>query len=371
MTCTLCGFSETETILAKQEIPIFTNADDESKKDFPKHSCILKQCRTCGHVFQPTTKKLRTALENIYHSGHAQITTSPGMGNWGTERAKYLFDKLKGIDKYKTKSVLEVGCGNGYMLNFLRDQGFEDLVGIDPSIKRTKKIDGVQFLNEFISKELKLDTKFEFIFSFGVYEHIDDIDSITNFCTNHLEDDGMLFIYVPNCKKGLTVADPALFAHEHLQYFVPNSIKYHLSKHGYEVIDNQSDDHAIAVYAKKYEGNAHEGYIIESYKQFQTKIDEKLEMVKNILCNNNVLIHGACNSLNNILGWLDGEFDYNLIDNDNTKYGKIFFNKKVESFSTIDLNNFDTVLILPVYFSDEIKTAYIKKGFCGEFVTIA
>ena len=372
MKCPLCGLSKIETILEKRAIPIFTSANDESKVDFGKHSCILKQCKGCGHVFQPTSKKLINALQKIYDSEFAQISTPLGEGNWGTERAPYLFNKMSDIDKYKTKSVLEIGCGNGYILKSLRNRGFRNLVGIDPSINLKKKTDGILFLREFITNDLKLNTRFDFIFSFGVYEHIDDINSITSFCTNHLNEGGYLFIDVPNCKKGLTFADPALFVHEHIQYFVPNLIKYHLSKHGYEIVNDQSDDYAIAVYAKKNEEAYDEKYIIESYKQFHNKIDEKLELVKNILCDDEkVIIHGACNSLNNILGWQDDDFDYTLVDNDNTKHGKTFYDKKVKPLSAIDLENYGTVLILPAYYSDAIKADYLKKGFRGKFVNIA
>ena len=372
MKCPLCRLSKFETILEKKAIPIFTSADDESRVDFGKHNCILNQCRACGHIFQPASKKLKNALQKIYDSEYAQLTTSLGEGNWGEERAIYLFEKLNSINEFKTKSILEIGCGNGYILKSLSKRGFKDLVGIDPSINLEKQTKGIKFLREFITSDLKLNSKFDFIFSFGVYEHIDDINSVTSFCTNHLKEGGSLFIYVPNCKKGLALGDPALFIHEHIQYFVPDLIKYHLSTHGYEIVDDQSDDHAIAVYAKKNAEVYEEKYIIDSHKEFQNKINEKLELFKTSLCkDDNVIIHGACNSLNNILGWQDADFNFTLVDNDNTKYGKTFYDKKVEPLSAIDLANYGTVLILPAYYSDAIKADYLKKGFQGKFVNIA
>ena len=368
MDCPLCGFSESETILAKPSITIFTNTSDEFGENFGKHNCILKQCKRCGHVFQPISKKLRNTLEGIYQSNQAQLTTSLGVGSWGKERAPYLFEKLKGIDNYKTKSVLEVGCGNGYILKILKEVGFQHLVGIEPSLEKTEEVDGILFLKEFASNKINLDTRFDFIFTSGVYEHIPDIDSITSFCNNHLDDNGVLFIYVPNCSRYLADGDPAVFAHEHIHYFVESSIKCHLSKYGYEVIDNQSDDHALAVYAKKNDVIRNENFVVEAYKKFQNKIDGKLEKVSKILSDNNsVIIHGACNGLNNILGWLGRDFDYTLVDNDNTKHGKTFFGKRVESFDTLNLVNYDTVLIIPAYFSEAIKAAYVERGFRGQF----
>ena len=107
------------------------------------------------------------------------------------------------------------------------------------------------------------------------------------------------------------------------------------------------------------------------FNQFESKVDRKLEVVKNILSTSNVIVHGACNTLNNILGWLDGDFDFTLVDNDNTKHGKKYFNKIVESLSSINVKNYSKVIILPAYFSNDIKADYIKKGFEGEFIVIS
>jgi SAM-dependent methyltransferase len=369
MICSICGSSKIQTILAKLAIPIFTNANDKDLS-LNKYPCNLVQCGDCGHVFQPVSKALKNALEEVYNSEHAQLSTPLGVGNWGEDRAHYSVDRLKGIEEYKNKDVLEIGCGNGYVLKLLKNLGFKSLFGIEPSIK-TKQLDGISFIKSFITEETKIDLSFDFIFSFGVYEHVDDINSMTSFCSRHLNDGGMVFIYVPNCEHQLALGDFDVFAHEHIQCFVPNSLRRHLMEHGYEIIDDQSDEHAIAVYAKKINKKNIEKYTFEVFNQFESKVDRKLEVVKNIFSTSNVIVHGACNTLNNILGWLDGDFDFTLVDNDNTKHGKKYFNKIVESLSSINVKNYSKVIILPAYFSNDIKADYIKKGFEGEFIVIS
>ena len=85
----------------------------------------------------------------------------------------------------------------------------------------------------------------------------------------------------------------------------------------------------------------------------------------------NIIIHGACNALNNISGWIGKDFDYTLVDNDDKKQGKIFFGKRVQSTVSIDLNNYDTVLILSSHtFINTIKTSYKKRGFVGHFESV-
>ena len=370
--CPLCGYSMSQTILDKRAIPIFTRAGDESNKKFGVYKCILKQCEKCRHVFQPLSKDLKRALELMYKSSKcAQISTPLGIGNWGKERALHLLEKLKRINKYKTESVLEIGCGSGYILKVLKEMGFQDLVGIEPSIEKTEKIDGVLFLKEFVTKELCLDKKFDFIFSFNVYEHVENIDNMTFFISNHLKVNGEIFIYTPNCHKSLITGDPEVFSHKHTQYFDESSIKYHLSKHEFDVIESLSDDYSIAIHARKTGKNYQNESSVMLYDNYQEKLDEKLEKVKNLLLKNKkIIIHGACNSLHNIIGWLGRDSDFLLVDNDNSKCGKIFFNKKVHDISSVNLEDFDTVLIVPTPFSDAIKSSYMQKGFCGQFVMV-
>ena len=369
MSCPICGYSNFESILSKSSIPIFTNAGDKGKV-FNKYPCKLDQCKDCGHVFQPQSDSLRDTLISVYHSDEAQLSTPLGEGNWGKDRVKYSVGRLEGIEQFKNKPVLEVGCGNGYVLNSLKKLGFKTLYGIDSSTE-TKNLNGISFIKKFITEKTQLKLNFDFIFSFGVYEHVSDINSLTTFCSNHLNDDGMLFIYVPNCYQQLTLGDPGVFTHEHVHCFVPSSIKNHLLKHGYEIVDDKTDEHAIAVYAKKVKRKKDEKHTFELFNHFQNKIDQKLDDIKNILPKGNIIIHGASSALNNILNWLNSDFDFTLVDNDNTKHGKKYFNKKVEPISSIDIKNFNTVIILPVFFSKDIKADYIKRGFKGKFIEMS
>ena len=94
-----------------------------------------------------------------------------------------------------------------------------------------------------------------------------------------------------------------------------------------------------------------------------------MKEIRNILLNDNLIVHGACNALNNILGWLGGNFNFTLVDNDSTKHGKMLFNKKVQPLSAVDLGVFNTVLIIPTLFIEAIKAGYRKAGFKGQFKT--
>ena len=370
--CPICqSSSNINPVLRRQPIPIYTNACDKDKKNNHLYDCNLNQCSNCGHIYQPISSELRGALETIYLSNQAQITSPLDANYWDKSRAFYLYEKLFRIEKYKNKSILEIGSGNGFILKTLQRKGFKNLVGIEPSINKTKQDNGILFLKEFANKDLFLDREFDFIFSFGVYEHIENPNNITSFVNSHLKEGGELFIYVPNCIQQLNSGYTGMFTHEHINYFIKDSMHNHLSMNGLEIIDDKSDDHCLAIYAKKTTKYSKNDSGLSLYNEYQIKLDRILDKVEKLLNNRNIIIHGACNALNNITGWIGKDFDYTLVDNDDKKQGKIFFGKRVQSTVSIDLNNYDTVLILSSHtFINTIKTSYRKRGFVGHFESV-
>ena len=107
------------------------------------------------------------------------------------------------------------------------------------------------------------------------------------------------------------------------------------------------------------------------YKNYSSILESKLNEFKKILnSNDDLIIHGANNKLNNILGWVKCNIDFTLIDNDENKLGKIFFEKKVRSSENINLSDYKNILIIPSCFSKDIKDNYIQLGFKGNFYNV-
>jgi len=367
MSCNLCGKTSVEVILDKPAIPIFTNARDEDKEDNQLYSCYLTQCLNCGHVFQPISKDVREALEAVYRSEYAQLTTPLGTGNWGKEMAVHQLSKLGKIDQYKRKSILEIGCGNGYLLRELSRSGFKDLVGIEPSIQDAQEVENILLLNEFITIDFAIKRKFDFIFSFGVFEHVDQISTLMKFVKKHLSEDGELFIEVPNCLKQLDSGDPAVFCHEHVHCFYNASLCYLLADYGFEIVEDRSDDHSLAIIAKKAKLTKVDLSDPTFFHAFQNTLENNLIRAEEKLNDDKVIVHGACNSLHNILNWSGNKSDFVLVDNDMTKHGKTFFGKKVHSIDSVNLTAFENVFIVPDFFSRAIELDYRTRGFNGQF----
>jgi len=107
-------------------------------------------------------------------------------------------------DKLKAKTMLDVGCGDGGMIDYFISRGFlpENTVGVDLSegrIKRAQqKSKGSTFIQgDALTYDLK-DQKFDLITSFDLFSHLTTQDQIIEGLSNihkHLQDDGVFLWY--------------------------------------------------------------------------------------------------------------------------------------------------------------------------------
>lgn len=365
MACKLCGNSNYIDILSKRPIPIWTGS---SKIEDDFYPCHLKQCLKCGHVYEDVSPELSDKLTKIYTSVHAQASTPPGDGNWGLKRAQLFLDK---INYKKYSSAIEIGCADGFFLQFLKNHGYKKLIGIEPSLSKNSTVGKIEFINDFAKEETSLGVKVDLIFSNAVFEHIEDMNGVLKFCKNHLNKNGELFFAVPNAQIELEENDPALFIHEHVHYYTKDSIEYLLANNGFEIKSISQECSATYVSAIFNENIKLPTCSPALYSDYSKMLDIRLTKFEDIMnSSDNVIIHGANNKLNNILGWLNNSFSFTMVDNDENKYNKYFFNHEVHKLSNLDLSKYDTIVIVPTCFYEAIKNEYIELGFTGKFYNV-
>lgn len=116
----------------------------------------------------------------------------------------YLRDAiLSMLGKNKNRCILDLGCGNGHLANFLIDQGY-NVYGTDGSaqgiaIARQKRPDRF-FLQDLSTGSLPDDLKsisFDTIISTEVIEHLYDPEDFIEFCKNILPKNGEIIISTP------------------------------------------------------------------------------------------------------------------------------------------------------------------------------
>ncbi|WP_374948787.1 class I SAM-dependent methyltransferase [Mucilaginibacter sp.] len=110
---------------------------------------------------------------------------------------------LNMLDKSKNTMILDLGCGNGYLVNYLLSQGF-NAYGTDASeegitIARQQTPDRF-FLQDLSTNELPADLQqynFDTILSTEVIEHLYDPEGFIEFCKKALRPGAEIIITTP------------------------------------------------------------------------------------------------------------------------------------------------------------------------------
>lgn len=124
--------------------------------------------------------------------------------NGPTHNFSYQLNALLGlIDKHKNTTILDLGCGNGYLVNYLIEQGY-NAYGTDASEKGiaiAKKTNPDRFyVQDLESDSLPVELQniiFDTVISTEVIEHLYNPEAFINFCRQHLSPDGELIITTP------------------------------------------------------------------------------------------------------------------------------------------------------------------------------
>ena len=131
-------------------------------------------------------------VHKIYGKKERNILTDPNPKNISVK----LFRK-----ELENKSVLDVGCGEGFFLASIANQfETEKLCGIDTSIAETSfQHPKIKFIQKNIV-DFKLEEKFDVVISDQVWEHIApaDIPEFINSLKNALNENSTLILLVPN-----------------------------------------------------------------------------------------------------------------------------------------------------------------------------
>jgi len=106
-----------------------------------------------------------------------------------------LLQSLINIEFSKQKKILDVGCGNGSYLYFLKELKFENLLGIDPFISRD-----IIYENNLIIKKMKFEDvrgKWDIIMFHHSLEHISNQKLVFSIIFELLNKNGVCIIRIP------------------------------------------------------------------------------------------------------------------------------------------------------------------------------
>lgn len=214
-------------------------------------NCI---CNDTGIIFNATGAR---GVENKFYSDEYDLHSESVLSEFKYEVEGGfigIYDNIanfiiKNVDLGGKGKMLDIGCGKGLLLHKLNNRKPEwEQYAVEPSknaIPYFKEImPKLNVFNGNFEDSPFLKQTFSLIMANGVLEHIHDPVTFLDQIRNSLDDDGVLFIGVPNFRN-----NPVdLFTYDHLNRFTPESIKRIFEFTGFHIVAEESSENKVPMW---------------------------------------------------------------------------------------------------------------------------
>lgn len=386
--------------------PICLNNDGEilhtQKFSLPEehplpNSYDIVACSKCGFVFADSSAHQEDY--NLFYKDFSKYEYSnmEGEGLKNDERKlERTADDISSVIKDKSAKILDVGCAEGDLLLELKNRGYKNLKGLDPSqscvshITKEHKIDaniGGLFSLTSIFKE----NEFDCVILTHVLEHIYDLAMAIQNIYFILKEDGILYLEVPDASRYLKyyIVPFYYFDIEHINHFDEHSLTYLASTNGFEPLLLGKKEFNIserkiypAVYGFFKKLNEKENFK-ERYSNFACKTKIKEYIKKSREHNFFPEINDLADSGEEIVIWGAGSYTTRLlestslgncnivafVDSDPNKHESKLKNVKVYSPSILKRCD-KTIVISSAVYSNDILKQINRMGLKNDVVII-
>jgi SAM-dependent methyltransferase len=199
-------------------------------------------CGECGAAFADHIPE--QAVFDEYYRELSKYEGSEGSAESAPEIERRFEDAAALVAEFipwPDARVLEIGCGFGQFLSVLRERGFSNLLGADPSpgcARAAMQYYGVPVIDRTIFSIEPPDTPYDFLILTGVMEHIRDLDRTIERFHELLSPTGRVYLEVPDASRLNANSDAPFqeFSVEHINYFSPASLNNLMSKRGFRTV---------------------------------------------------------------------------------------------------------------------------------------
>lgn len=238
--------------------PIVNNLQVEPG-NVPKFSIKVGGCTFCGLV-----QILNPIDPSEFYTNYANASS--------LKREPHLEKLISSLESKlpRDAKIIDVGCNDGKFLSRLRESGFEDLYGLEPTKNMsTLAVNaGFRVYNSYLSMkksdEIIASTgKFDCVVLRQVLEHIENLSDFGSALRNLLKPNGLLVVEVPDSEAWYKNRDYSLWE-EHISYFDERSLQFFLRLHNFKIFDIYRSIFAgvtLTVFAK---ATANNDFTIES-----------------------------------------------------------------------------------------------------------
>ena len=322
--CPICNSIIISNSFVMQNVPKHTfNFSDE------KENLIITQCDHCG-----TTMQAQYCLNDDFSDVYRSIRYIP----------KYREQKKQQLQSFikdyclEASSFLEVGCGDGQILEIFDELGIKDLTGIETGKDNCTVCKDNDF-NVIQGTIVAHDGQYDCACCFHYLEHLPDPIEMLNAMYEVLNPSGYLLIEVPNYDVIERDNIWLEFTKDHLYYFKTRAIQYMLFQTGFEIIDIDNETLTLSVIARKPEKQSLDG--------LKSQMQKDVLNFKKLLteCEYNYSIIGAGHYTRLLLNQVSVPPKH-IFDSNPNKIGNIMNGVCIQDMNEItDMNDCNNIII--------------------------
>ena len=199
-------------------------------------------CETCGFCFAdgiPEQDALDVYYRRLSKYEHHQRGGRPS--DHDLLRQQRTAEALSPWMPSSDVRILEVGCSTGALLHVLRESGFPEVFGWDPSAAcaaAAKELYGLDVRAQTLADPGPSAAPFGLVILIGVLEHVRDLSASLERVRALLSAEGLVYVDVPDATRFAQYADAPFqqFSAEHVNFFSEASISNLLSSAGFEAV---------------------------------------------------------------------------------------------------------------------------------------
>jgi SAM-dependent methyltransferase len=187
-------------------------------------------CDVCGFAFADGIPS-QTSFETYYREfSKYEYQQREGRESESDEaRLRQIAESLEELIPSRKTHILEIGCASGRLLSLLRQAGFTNVRGLDPSpacAATAANLYQVPVHTGSVYDLPKFPEKYDFLILVGVLEHLRDLDGALSAMRGALDEHGRIYFDVPDCAQFPEHLDAPYqqFSTEHINFFSPISL---------------------------------------------------------------------------------------------------------------------------------------------------
>lgn len=351
--CNLCNSNKNEEIYSSMQY-LDTLGEVEIK---------LSICLDCSFIYQNPQLTYDALMQHYNQNSSGNIHREYNQNDRATklmiERENFLSEF---ISTSNIKTICDIGGGNGYFLSNLKMNSNIERILIEPSNAILQNNDSnitkiKQSIEDIAILKYK---KIDMLMCISALEHFKNPSQIMEKFNELLNDEGYLFIEVPNSLKPYDTLGE-FYIYEHLNHFTFQTLQSLVNKHNFYVVKMEESFvyRTIRVIVKKKKKEKTK-YLVNFFTEYSNNKNKFLSRINSIFQfdeQNKISIYGAGDHTRFLLERFNilDKVEY-FIDSDLRKSGQLFYGKKILSPIQIKENKIKNILISSHDFEEEIFT---------------